>query len=149
RTRRWSLTTLFSSPPMYWAGVCTRGRTRWTASFSDLLSMAPPVDCAHGEPWGVYYGTGRRACPREFGRNRPSSVTARACSIWPGLKPGGPRPPLHITRRALSGGAVDGVRPEMELLHRLEHVLALQRELKGVGDARHIVAAARPPDHIQ
>src|SRR6266550_3763399 len=38
RTCRWSLTTLFSSPPTYWAGLCTRGRIRKMASLSELAT---------------------------------------------------------------------------------------------------------------
>src|SRR5438552_13772722 len=38
RTCRWSLTTLFSSPPTYWAGLCTRGRMRKIASLSELAT---------------------------------------------------------------------------------------------------------------
>src|SRR5262245_66293792 len=37
RTERWSLTTLLSSPPMYWAGICTRGSNRLTAFFKAVF----------------------------------------------------------------------------------------------------------------
>src|SRR5437667_85169 len=40
RTLRWSLTMLFSSPPRYWAGVCTRGKIRMTASLREVVRMA-------------------------------------------------------------------------------------------------------------
>ena len=36
---RWSLTTLLSSPPMYWAGVFTRGRRRRISDLSRLFVM--------------------------------------------------------------------------------------------------------------
>src|SRR6516162_158999 len=49
RTWRWSLTTLFSSPPMYWAGICTRGRRRSTAWRREVLYMvgSPVVRSGH------------------------------------------------------------------------------------------------------
>src|SRR4051812_46184609 len=40
RTCRWSLATECNSPPMYWAGVFTRGSTRSTASFRPVFIMA-------------------------------------------------------------------------------------------------------------
>ena len=45
RTERWSLRTIFNSPPTYCAGCCTRGKIRReTNSLSWTLSMTAPDD---------------------------------------------------------------------------------------------------------
>src|SRR5579871_5273260 len=67
RTRRWSLTTLFSSPPMYWPGVCTRGTRREMVSCRAVCVMVNSRFAAGGlcHRHNRDYLTGTRVRQRE------------------------------------------------------------------------------------
>src|SRR5262249_1559808 len=81
RTWRWSLTTLLSSPPRYWAGVCTRGARREIVSLRARLSIG-----FSGERSGQgYYATMVGSCPQQLGwltrRNRLHCIALRQGSL--------------------------------------------------------------------
>ena len=115
-------------------------------------SCSPAAASSTASTWPSTRRTRRRcatstsACSSGWASRPTSSAPARArCTGWRRSADGGG---FSERRSGSRSGLLSPSRP----LHRRfahEYIVALQRQLERVGDARHVVAPAGPPDDVE